>query len=156
MIAQTVLPFKLAATGESLTAHAGMALFGEYLAALRLTSLMDQELPAPGSIKGYKPSAFAAPLLLTLHGGGRTLEDTRVIRNDTGLLTLLRMAAPSSDAMGDWLRRMGSKGLDGLERVNRGFMRRLLRREDRDHYTLDIDATQNGRPSCIRLSRRPK
>ena len=142
MIAQTVLPFKLAATDESLTAHAGLALFGEYLTAMGLASLIDQELPAPGSAMGYKPSAFVAPLLLTLHGGGRTLEDTRMIRNDTGLLTILRVAAPSSDAMGDWLRRMGAKGLDGLGCVNRGVARRLIRRESRDDYTLDIDASQ--------------
>jgi hypothetical protein len=32
--ARTVLPFKLAATGESMTAHAGLALFGEFLKAM--------------------------------------------------------------------------------------------------------------------------
>ena len=31
---QTVLPFKLAASAESLTAHAGLVLFGEYLRAM--------------------------------------------------------------------------------------------------------------------------
>jgi hypothetical protein len=31
---QTVLPFKLAATDESLTAHGGLALVGEYLRAM--------------------------------------------------------------------------------------------------------------------------
>jgi hypothetical protein len=52
---------------------------------------------------------------------------------------------PSSDATGDWLRRMGGKesgGLLGLQRVNRGVFRRLLPSEDRTAYTLDIDATQ--------------
>jgi hypothetical protein len=55
---------------------------------------------------------------------------------------------PSSDATGDWLRRNGragateGDGLAGLQRVNRGVFRRLLRRDDRTSYTLDIDATQ--------------
>lgn len=52
---------------------------------------------------------------------------------------------PSSDATGDWLRRMGSKesdGLAGLQRANRSLFRRLLRQDDRTAYTLDIDATQ--------------
>jgi hypothetical protein len=31
---QTVLPLKLAATDESLTAHSGLALFGEFLRAM--------------------------------------------------------------------------------------------------------------------------
>jgi hypothetical protein len=142
MLTQTVLPFKLAATDESLTAHAGLALFGEYLAALGLDSLINHELPMPGSAMGYKPSAFVLPMLLTLHGGGRTLEDMRTVRNDSGLLTILRMVVPSSDAAGDWLRRTGDKSLGGLGRVNRGYVRRLLRREERTDYTADIDASQ--------------
>ncbi len=143
MLSQTVLPFKLAATEETLTAHAGLALFGEYYAAMGIEHLIDRELPAPGSAAGYKPSAFVAPLILTLHGGGRTLEDMREVRSDTGLRTVLRLAEmPSSDAAGDWLRRMGGKGLDGLQRVNRAVARRLVKGEEQTGHTLDIDATQ--------------
>ncbi len=143
MLAQTILPFKLAATDESLTAHAGLALFGEYYAAMGIDHLVNHELPKPGSAAGYDPSAFVAPVILTLHGGGRTLEDVRALRNDAGLLTVLRMGEmPSSDATGDWLRRVGDRGLDGLRRVNRAVARRLIRHEERAEYTLDIDATQ--------------
>jgi hypothetical protein len=143
---QTVLSFKLAATEESLTAQGGLALFGEYLQALGVCGLLDHELPRPGSAVGYRPSAHVLPLLLMLAGGGRTLEDLRVLRNDEGLRTLLGLdAMPSSDATGDWLRRMGvdeAGGLAGLARVHRGVFRRLLRRDERTDYTLDIDATQ--------------
>jgi hypothetical protein len=143
MISQTVLPFKLAVTDEPLTAQAGLALFGEYYAAMGVGHLINRELPEPGSAIGYKPPAFAAPLILTLHGGGRTLEDVREIRNDTGLRTVLHMVdMPSSDATGDWLRRTGSTELAGLHRVNRGVARRVLRNETPAGYTLDIDATQ--------------
>src|SRR6266545_3133055 len=143
---QTVLPFKLAATDESLTAHGGMVLFGEYWRAMGVGGLIDHELPGPGSAAGYDPSAHVLPLVLMLCGGGRTLEDLRVLRDDQGLRSLLQLDdMPSSDATGDWLRRMGAKendGLAGLQRVNRGVFRRLLRRDDRTSYTLDIDATQ--------------
>jgi hypothetical protein len=141
---QTVLPFKLAATDESLTAHGGLALFGEYLRAMSVCSLIDHELPRPGSAPGYRPSAHVLPLILMLAGGGRTLEDLRVLRNDEGLRVLLRLTEmPSSDAAGDWLRRMGAgNGLAGLGLVNRGVFRRLLRYDERTEYTLDIDATQ--------------
>jgi hypothetical protein len=141
---QTVLPFKLAATDESLTAHGGLALFGEYLRAMNVCSLIDHELPRPGSAPGYRPSAHVLPLILMLAGGGRTLEDLRVLRNDEGLRVLLRLTEmPSSDAAGDWLRRMGAgNGLAGLGLVNRGVFRRLLRYDERTEYTLDIDATQ--------------
>ena len=118
--AQSVLPFKLAPTDESMTAHAGLAMFGEFLQAMGIGHVINAELPEPGSARGYKPSAFVTPLILMMHGGGRTLEDLREIRNDTGLLTLLQMqdALPSSDATGDWLRRMGKDALGSLQRMN--------------------------------------
>jgi hypothetical protein len=74
------------------------------------------------------------------------LEDLRVLRGDGGLRSLLRLnEMPSSDATGDWLRRMGAEesgGLAGLQRVSRSVFRRLLRNDERTRYTLDIDATQ--------------
>ena len=117
---QTVLPFKLAATDESLTAQSGLALYGEYLRAMSVGVLIDHELPGPGSAAGYSPSVHVLPLVLMLAGGGRTLEDLRVLRGDEGLRSLLHLdEMPSSDATGDWLRRMGAKESDGLERLQR-------------------------------------
>lgn len=141
---QTVLPFKLDTTDEKLTAHGGLALFGEFLHAVNLPSQLDAALPAPGSCVGYHPSQFVEFLLLMLHGGGRTLEDLRQIREDAGLREVLRLAVlPSADATGDWLRRMGDKdGLAGLAVVNQHQVRRALKRETITDYTLDLDATQ--------------
>ena len=42
---QTVLPFKLTASDESLTAHAGLVLFDEYLGAMGIAGLINHELP---------------------------------------------------------------------------------------------------------------
>ena len=75
---QTVLPFKLTASDESLTAHAGLVLFDEYLGAMGIAALINHELPGAGSAAGYDPSAHVSPLVLMLAGGGRTLEDLRV------------------------------------------------------------------------------
>ena len=58
---QTVLPFKLAASGESLTAQSGLALVGEYLRAMGVCGLIDHELPGPGSAVGYSPSVHVLP-----------------------------------------------------------------------------------------------
>ena len=78
-----------------------------------------------------------------LHGGGRSLEDLRQIRDDQGFregLELKRMA--SADATGDWLRRSGATaGLAGLEPVNREVLKRALKKDGRKGYTLDRDAT---------------
>ena len=53
---QTVLPFKLTASDESLTAHAGLVLFDEYLGAMGIVGLINHELPGAGSAAGYDPS----------------------------------------------------------------------------------------------------
>jgi hypothetical protein len=144
MMPQTVLPFKLAMTNDTLTAQAGLALFGEFCAAHKLPELIDATMPAPGSGRGYRPSRFVLPLLLMLHGGGRTLEDLRELRRDAGLRELLRLEEmPSADATGDWLRRMGAgAGLSDLSRVHRVLLARALAVEETTDYTLDIDATQ--------------
>src|SRR5271170_4181136 len=70
---QTVLPFKLTASDESLTAHAGLVLFDEYLGAMGIAGLINHELPGAGSAAGYDPSAHVTPLVLMLAGGGREL-----------------------------------------------------------------------------------
>jgi len=144
MMPHTVLPFKLEPTDEQLTAHGGLALFGEFLHAMNVPRQLNAALPAPGSRIGYHPAQFVEPLLLLLHGGGRTLEDLRQIREDAGLRAVLRIAVvPSADATGDWLRRMGEQdGLAGLAVVNQQQIRRALKREPRTDYTLDLDATQ--------------
>ncbi len=144
MVSQTVLPFKLDSTPDTLTAQAGLVLFGEYLHAMGLPGSFDRELPGPLNPVGYRPSAYGVSLVLMLQGGGRSLEDLRLLRADEGLRTLLNLTAiPSSDATGDWLRRTGAgEGLEGLSRVQRRLLRKFLKRETRSEYTLDIDATQ--------------
>jgi len=144
MIAQTVLPFKLEITYDTMTAHAGLALAGEYAHALDLPRTLDRLLPKPGSGAGYAPSDFVMPLILMLQGGGRSLEDLRQVREDTGLRDLLGLESlPSSDATGDWLRRTGTgRGLAGLAAGNRDLLRRGMKRDGLTDYTLDIDATQ--------------
>jgi len=144
MLAQTVLPFKLESTRDTITAQAGLILFGEYLHAVGLPGHLDRELPGPLNPVGYKPSAYGVSLVLMPQGGGRSLEDLRMLRADEGLRTLLDLTVlPSSDATGDWLRRTGAgEGLEGLSRVQRRLLRTLLKKEARSEYTLDIDATQ--------------
>ena len=104
--------------------------------------------PRPAVRRVTAPRLMFLPRVLMLSGGRRTLEDLRVLRSDEGLRCLLQLKEmPSSDATGDWLRRMGAgedkaDGSAGLERVNRSVLRRILRRDERTDYTLDIDATQ--------------
>ncbi len=110
MLPQTVLPFKLEPTDEQLTAHGGLALFGEFLHAMKVPRPLNAAWPAPGSRVGYHPAKFVEPLLLMLPGGGRTREALRQIREDAGLRAGLRFpVVPRAAATGDWLRRMGEQ-----------------------------------------------
>ncbi len=155
MVRQSVLPFKLDSTDESLTSQAGLILFGEFIRALNLKSVVDRAFGMPGSGAGYPASSYILPSLLMLHGGGRSLEDLRMISRDTALLSLLEIEeVPSSDAFGGWLRRMGveNKGLDALspvvDRVLGVLGKRLRKRRRKPganpvrEVTLDFDASQ--------------
>jgi hypothetical protein len=141
MINQTVLPFKLEETRDLITPHAGLALLGEFTVGLGLLEAIDKTLQTPGSGAGYRASEHIFPLMLS--GGGRSLEDLRQIREDQGLREVLGIdRIPSSDAIGDWLRRSGVNGsLEGLAAVNRGALKRGLKYDGIAGYTLDIDAT---------------
>lgn len=143
MIDQTVLPFKLEQTRDLITAHAGLALLGEFAIGMGLLEAVDKSLPAPGSGAGYRASEHVLPLVLMLNGGGRSLEDLRQIRDDEGLREVLELKRmPSADATGDWLRRRGvSSGLEGLGAVQRRVLKRALKADGIRGYTLDMDAT---------------
>jgi len=143
MIEQTVLPFKLETTRDMITPHAGLALLGEFAVGLGLNKALDRHLPKPGSGAGYLVSEHVFPLVLMLNGGGRSLEDSREIRSDTGLREILPLKKmPSTDATGDWLRRSGTNGgLEGLGVVNRRMLKRALKNGKEKEFTLDMDAT---------------
>ena len=114
MIRQTILPFKVEMTGDMITPHAGLALMGEFAVGLKLLKSVpiNRDLPKPKRDAGYKPSEYIFPVILMLNGGGRTLEDTRQIKDDEGLREVFPLKRiPSTDAIGDWLRRIRQNGL---------------------------------------------
>lgn len=143
MIRQTVLPFKIEKTEDTITPHGGLALLGEFAVGTGLLQAIDTHVPKPGSSVGYAPSEYIFPLILMLNGGGRSLEDMRVIRNDEGLREILHIQRmPSSDAIGDWLRRMGGNGgIEGLEKVGQALILQGMKKDGMEAYSLDIDAT---------------
>jgi hypothetical protein len=141
---QTVLPLRLGITEEKLAAHAGLAIFGEFVHATGILTEANKALMGSGSGAGYVPSQYIEPRMLMLQGGGRWLGDFRVIRHDAALCELMGMLEiASSDAVDDWLSRQGNvKGLPGLGAVRQLVVRRTLNRDTITDYTLDIDATQ--------------
>jgi hypothetical protein len=143
MIRQTVLPFKLEKGEEKVTARSGLALYAEFMKGMGLEELVQRHMPRPGSGRGFEAMSYIEPLSMMLYGGGEAIEEIREIREDHALREAVQMEEiPSSSAMGDWLRRMGERGgIEGMEGVNEGVVRKVLKREDRKGYTLMADPT---------------
>jgi len=134
--------------------------FGE---AIGLPEKIEEEFPAPGSNRGIDPSAYVRTLIYHFSEGGRHIEDTRQIKADEGFRSLIDMGRmPGPDAIGNWLRRMGSGGgKKALRHCNDTLVRRYLRADrkgeggekgsegeglgleeaESKELTLDVDAT---------------
>ena len=154
-----ILPIELKKSKRKITPHGGLLLTYESILGLRLDQVIDQELPQPGSNRGFRPSEYVVPLMLMQHGGGRELEDLQKLRCDETMVDILKVqkknkkgfTIPSSDAAGDWLRRMGGEktidgrakglGLAGLGQANKWLCNRMLKEMGIDRITLDGDAT---------------
>lgn len=143
MTRQKDLPLKFKKAKEAQTSSAGLALLGEFCVGLGVLDWVDAYMPKSGKGTRFKASEYLFPLVLMLNSGGRSLEDIRIIRNDFMLRDILPLKrVPSSDAIGDWLRRTADRGrLSGLEKTNRKLLNRALEYDDIKNYTLNIDVT---------------
>ncbi len=150
-VTQERLDFQLAPTRDTITGRAGLALFQEAALMLGVRKSIKENLPAPGSGKGFAPQEYVLPLVLMLCGGGRTLEDIREIERDDGLRQLCGFSRlPGADAIGQWLRR---DQLAGLKRTNQFLARQVIVRSEKKDFTLDVDATMiETKKHCAEMS----
>jgi len=144
MLQQGALPFKLEGTEELLTAQAGLALAHEFHLALGAGRLLDEMLPSPGSNRALRASEVVLAAVLMLQGGGRGLDDMRVVARDRALrraADLKKVPAPST--LGDWLRRAGlsRRAMRGLSKVGKALAARRMEGCASKDFTLDVDAT---------------
>jgi hypothetical protein len=139
-IHQTRLDFQLAETKEIITSKSGLAVIHELALSLGVVRKIAEELPAPGSNRGFQPEEYVMPLVMMFCGGGRAMEEIREIEQDQGLRSLCQFERiPSADAIGQWIRK--AKHLGGLKRVNRHLVRQVLAQTKQTDFTLDTDTT---------------
>jgi hypothetical protein len=139
-ITQTSLDFQIQETNETLTSRSGLAIVQETALALGVVRDIAEQLPQPGSNRGFAPEEYVMPLVLMFCGGGRAMEEIREIEQDAGLRKLCNLdRIPSTDAIGTWLR--NRQNLKGLKRVNEALVDQTLARTTQDDFTLDTDAT---------------
>ncbi|MEN6431860.1 MAG: hypothetical protein ABFD06_03095 [Smithella sp.] len=141
MIQQSALPFKLKRGQERITSRSGLALYAEFMKAMKVRALIDGYFPPAGSGHSYSASEYIIPISLMLYGGGESIEDVREIRGDAPLRKVSGLTGiPGVSAMGDWLRRMGGRsGVAALERVNERLFCEIMRRDRGNAYTLIVD-----------------
>ena len=138
---KTLLPFKVSKTNDEITAYSGLALYAEILRGLRVGKLANQYFPKPGSQKGYQPSQYVEPIVLLFLLGGTYLEDIRKLSVDRALGRICEWGKlPSSDGIGNYLKRHVVEKQRGLERLHKMMHQKFLKGTSRKSHTLDIDA----------------
>jgi hypothetical protein len=130
-MAASILPFSLAKSNEKLTDRGAIALVDEFAEAIGLPEKVEREFPAPGSNAGIDPSVYVRTLMYHFSEGRRHIEETRQIKSDKGFRSLIDLGRmPGPDAIGDWLRRMGSGGgQEALQRCNDMLVRHYLKKD---------------------------
>ncbi len=141
-LAQLILPIKLERSSERLTSLGGLVVLEELARAAGVWEKVDRVLEGPRSGRGYKPHEFVQTLVWMLHAGGRRLEDLRELRAEREVLERLGLeAVPDAGTVGDWLRRQGVAGAEGMRQVSQELIAGCLR-EEPEELILDVDATE--------------
>ncbi len=138
-----ILPFFITQSKEKLTDRGSLALVDEFMTGLGFTNQLQQVFPAPGSGKGIHSAEYVRTLVYHFTDGGRNLEDLEGLKYDRGLRSLIKMDhMPGSDAVGDWLRRMGKRrGTDYVQQLNDNLVRRYVTVSKQQQFIFDVDST---------------
>ncbi len=131
--------FKITRSKEKLSNRIGLPLIEEIIEKLEIREEIDRKFPKPGSNRGIKASDYITTLAYMFIDGAVHLEDVNHLHSDEAFQEMLsEMQLPTSDAIGDWLRRVGSKQ---TERQLWEVMQGLLEVVEKPGSILDIDAT---------------
>src|SRR3989339_1010173 len=94
---------------EMITAKAGLLICDAFQKYIGLTELIDSTFSKPGSNRAFAHSKYVGTLVQMFHDGVSQLEDVRELNEDKALQKMIDVNSyPTSDAIGDWLRRQGN------------------------------------------------
>ena len=66
-----ILPNNIADSNDTLTSRTDLVIVDETIRQVRLTELIDQAMPTPGSNRGYLNSAVLNTFMMMKHEGGK-------------------------------------------------------------------------------------
>jgi hypothetical protein len=154
---QTVLPFKLEESDETLTRFAGLPLVAETFRALGVMRDCERRLRRKERDRGLSMGEMVESFALMFAGGGECLGDFEQMRADRGLAKLVGHGFPAPATAWEFLRKFEQQqrpvdeaegvfipadgdGLQQLDLINRNLVRRVARHKQTTTATLDIDA----------------
>jgi hypothetical protein len=124
---------------EYITGKTGLLLYDEFWKRYKMDERINRVFGLPGSNRGIESSIYIRTIIELLIDGGSNLEDVRKLENDEGYKKLVGIESyPSSDAIGDWLRRQGEIG--GEKKVWE-INSELLKINTEKDLLIDVDAT---------------
>jgi hypothetical protein len=139
ILAQNYYPIKFHHSTELITGKTGLLLLDQFWNRFNLNVLIDNIFGKPGSNRGLKASKYVRTLVELIIDGGSHQEDVRKLEADAGYKKLIGIKSyPTSDAIGDWLRRQGELG--GEKKMWQVISQLLKMNKDKD-LVLDVDAT---------------
>lgn len=131
---------KLERTDERLTRRTGLILVNRFGDKVNLAHKINRGFRAPGSDRGLDASEYVLALSEMIIDGATSLEDIRLFENDEAYKEMAEIRHyPSSDAIGDWLRRHG--GSDGQGRLWTVIFSLIQTLTGSSGLVLDIDGT---------------
>ncbi|MGC8758245.1 MAG: IS1380 family transposase [Caldisericaceae bacterium] len=137
------MELRLERTEERLTRKTGLVLIDRFGKKVNLGNRIDRQFGRPGSNRGVGASEYVLTLTEMLIDGAMHLEDVRDFENDEAYKLMTgREHYPTSDALGDWLRRQGGENGEGEKKmmnVNAEVIKTLTKIGQRT--TLDVDAS---------------
>lgn len=138
-----ILPFFVKQSKEELTDRSGLALVDEFMTGLGFTKKLHEIFALPGSGRGIKAADYVRTLVCHFTDGGHHLEEIEELSSDEGFRSLIKMKhMPGSDAVGNWLRRVGSKdGKSSVREINNYLVGRYADISRETDFVLDVDST---------------
>jgi hypothetical protein len=131
---------KFERTDERLTRRTGLILINRFGDKINLASTINRAFREPGSNRGRDASDYVLALSEMIIDGATCLEDIRLFENDEAYKELADVRHyPSSDAIGDWLRRHG--GTEGEVRLWTVISSLVQTLTGTSGLVLDIDST---------------
>jgi hypothetical protein len=137
---QTILPIKLKKTEEKITAQSGLIIIGEALKAYGIEEGLKTSLPKPRSNRGNSGSAYIIPTLLSMAGGGRTMEDVQKLFSDRVLCESLKLTRFDASTQSKWLRAKGEEMNPKVRRLDEKQVEKALLKSGFTTFTADVDA----------------